>query len=510
MLLRIAIHIIFLTLPVYLLAQTESDSIYLYEYQKEIYKRNFLQHNLSSPESFGEVNLDYSFQKGNRRLAQQAYERSAADFYALGANQLGNFRISGDFLFNKIFEDSLANGQRNDIDKWSPFQYYASKAGKYERQNYKAYLTLSYKWKWGLQPFFNANYLYHWTTGSVDPRFDSKKFEFKYNPGIILNRPPYSLGINAILGKGNEKIGITYKNKTYQSSLLYPDRIHYLNMGYGYINIKDSVTTNKYSNIYGAQLSFNTKTSSSDFDLNVRFERKDEDNTNSLKSNKVYSARSIYVEDIFDAKATLQLHRSFSHHLFLLNTTYIKGKDGHIDFSPSRDLVNYSIEYMESKLSYLYTRKREKPWNYDLGLDVNYFSIDRKDFATNLAVNNSFVQIAPTFRLRNNASGKDMLQLSFNPVYQQNINNALQFSPNSTNTFLQGVVFWDYDYYATNALNLDWNIKWTTRRINNNYLIGVQTNYTFAKNIGAVHEQSSSFANNATRNYFMIGVYLYL
>src|SRR5690606_17443963 len=146
-----------------------------------------LSHNLSTAQNFGEVSLNYSSKTGDRRLSQQSHSKNAVEFYAFGANQLGDFRVSGDFLFDKIFEDSLAFGQRNDIDKWSPFQYYASKAGKYERQNYKANVTLSYKWTKLIQPFFNVNYLHHWTTGSIDPRFESKKFEMKYNPGLILN-----------------------------------------------------------------------------------------------------------------------------------------------------------------------------------------------------------------------------------------------------------------------------------------------------------------------------------
>lgn len=509
---RILIYISFLAFfPACLYAQVGKDSIYMLDYQKKIYTKNFLQHNLSSPTNFGDVSLNYSQRTGNRKLAQQAHTNQTIDFYALGANQLGDFRISGDFLFSKVLEDSLSYGQRNDIDEWSTFNYYASKAGKYERQNYKANLTLSYKLNRFIQPFFNVNYLHHWTTGSVDPRFESKKFEMKYNPGIIVHLKETNLGLKAILGNGRENAGVGYKNKNFGQSLLFPDRIHYLNLGYGLISIKDTLNTRKYSKLFGAEVSLHTKLGRNILDINSSMERKNENSTNDLKSTNVYRKRGTYEQDTYTLNASLQMLRNHSHHLFTWDTKYISGQDGLINFSPSLDKVNYTVDYLESKAGYLFSNLKQAKWNYDLGMDLDYYNIERNDYATFLKVSNTFVHVSPKFNLRYKGHDRDYVQVGFTPRLILDIDHEIAYSPNSLNNFIQGVVFWDYDYYSTNAMNLNWNVKWITSKVSTQYLFGVKADFTLEKNFGANKDNRlSAFPVEAQRNSFSIAVFLNL
>lgn len=510
MLYKYIANLLILLSPVCLFSQTGSDTLML-DFQQVILQENFLKHNLSSLPNFGEVSLKYTSKTGDRRLAQEAHGRDGIEFYALGANQLGDFRISGDFLFDKVFEDSLAFGQRNAIDRWSPFNYYASKAGKYERQNYKANLTLSYRWKWGIQPFFNVNYLHHWTTGSVDPRFESKKFEMKYNPGVIFNRKETSVGLKAIIGNGRENLGVDYKNKNYASSLLYPDRIHYLNMGYGFNTIKDTADTRKYSSILGAEVSLNTKLGNGILDISSAFERKDENNSNDIKSTSVYNIRSKYTEDNYNMNVLLQLPRLRHHHFIKLQADYTDGYDGHVEFSPDLSRVNYAIKYLEAKAGYLFTRMHAKAWNYDLGLDVNYFSVDRNDYASTVAVVNSYVHVAPTFRIRYQREGLDDIQLGFLPTFHKSINSTIQYSTNALNNYIKGVVFWDYDYYRTDAIQLNWTAKWMTKRISPQYWTGIKLDYDYHKNLNITNGEALSNMNiNGSLHHFSIGLYLNL
>lgn len=506
---KFVVYIITVLFPVCLFAQAGNDTLLL-EYQKALLKENFLKHNLSAVPNFGEVSLNYSSNTGDRRLSQQAHNRNSLEFYALGANQLGDFRISGDFLFDKIFEDSLAFGQRNDIDRWSPFNYYASKAGKYEIQNYKTNLTLSYNFKNGFQPFFNVNYLHHWTTGSVDPRVESKKFEMKYNPGLIYNFKKSSIGAKAILGNGRENLGLDYKSDNYASSLLYPDRIHYLNMGYGFNNIKDTLNTRKYSLILGTELSFNTQIGNNILDISSSFERKRENNSNDIRSSKKYNIRSKYIEETFNLNASLQLPQAHSQQLFMLDANYVNGYDGHVEFAPDLSRVNYTVKYLETTANYLFTRLSPQVWNYDLGLDVNYFSVDRNDYASTLAVANSYVRISPIFRVRYDQENLDNLQFAFTPGYQKSLSNSIQYSTNALNNYIQGVVFWDYDYYLTNAYQLNWTARWTTKRISSQYWTGINLSYNYHRNLERSGDALSSFKPNATLQHFTIGLFLNL
>lgn len=501
--------LILISFPIHANSWVGKDSIYTQDYQQMIYRRNFLSHNLSTPKNFGEVSLIYSNSNGNRRLAQQAHNRQQVDFYAIGANQLGDFRISGDFLFNKVFDDSLSFGQRNDIDEWTTFNYFASKAGKYERQNYKANLTLSYKFNDLIQPFFNVNYLSHWTTGSVDPRFESKKFEMKYNPGVILNFDNTNIAIKAIIGKGREGTGVSYKNKNYSQSLLYPDRVHYLNLGYGKISIRDTSSTRRYSSFVGGELTGHTQFGNIILDLNLSAEFKNDNMTNDLKSAQVYRKRAVFKEDNYNASALIQVLGNRHHHLITLDAQYLDGRDGLIEFSANFDKVNYTVNYQSARVGYLLTKRDYITWGYDAGVDIEYYNIERQDYASNLHVNNSFIHISPQGRIYYRASGGDLIQFAFKPKAIVNMADEITYSINSLNNYIESVVLWDYDYYRTKAWKLDWNAKWITNKVSSQYLFGVYANYAMERNIGTTStEILSRFPMQAIRNYFSIGVFL--
>ena len=504
------LYIYLLLIPVCSYGQTGNDSLVL-DYKREIDKQNFLYHNLSSDENFGEVQLDYSNEHGNRKLAQEPQLTRAINFYTYGANQLGNFRISGDFLFNKIFDDSLSFGQRNNIDKWSPFNYYASKAGNYERQNYKTDLTLSYKWH-KIQPFLNINYLSHWTTGSVDPRFESKKFEMKYNPGVIFHAKKSKIGLKAILGNGRENLAVSYKNGDYKQSLLYPERIHYLNMGYGYSVLKDSMILRKYSNLYGGEITLGTRIKKAIIDVIATFERLKEQSTYDLQSTKIYNIKGRYIEDRYKLKALLQLPtEKQTHHLLALEGNYTSGYDGHQAFSNDLSRKNYTVDYFEGKVSYLFTRQKSNAWNYSLGMQGTIYSIERNDYASNLEVSNSFVVLNPKLTVHHRISGKDDISLGLSPAYTMALRNALNYSPNSLNMYIQRVVFTDYNYYSSQAFSGNITAKWQTKRIATDYWTGLKISYTMEKNTAVTNPQPmGDFYPNAVRNSLSLGVYINL
>lgn len=498
-----------ISFPVYAQPWTGKDSIYSTDYQQQIYSRNFLSHNLSAPKDFGEVNLFYKLRTGNHRLAQVAQQAQQVDFYALGANQLGDFRISGDFLFNKVYEDSLSFGQRNDMDEWSTFNYFASKAGKYERQNYKANLTLSYKFKELIQPFFNVYYLSHWTTGSVDPRFESKKFEMKYNPGLLFNVDNTKLGVKAILGKGKENTGVSYKNKNYGQSLLFPDRVHYLNLGYGLVSIRDTANTVRYSSFKGLELTGHTSIGRVILDMRASVERRYDKITNDLKRAQSYRTRAIYEEDKFLFSSTMQILGNRFHQLIRVDGQYLRGHDGLINFSADFGKVNYQVDHQDLQLGYLLTKKNEATWSFDTGMDMSYSAITRNDYASNLAVSNAWLSVSPHIQLYYYTLQKDKIQLGIAPKLTLSVADNLSYSANAMNNYIKGVVLWDYDYYRTNTLQWSTMLRWTTKRLSDQYLVGAFAHYAHEKSISSI-EHFSDLPKNTKRNYFSIGVFLNL
>lgn len=407
-------------------------------FRKEYITRIFLKHNQTSPDMFGEVSLTYGRDKGNFRLAQSPYRESVVDFYAIGANSLGRFTISGDFRFNKIFVDSLAYGQKSVVDIWSPYHYFAAKAGEYERQNYESNFTLSYKLSKRLSPFMNVYYLSHWTTGSVDPRFDNKVFTFKYNPGVIMNFDGFNVGLKAILGRGNETQNISYKNKNYSQSLQFPDRIHYASFGYGNISIKDSLNARKYRDYLGGELTFHKSGKRMKIDLSVGYEKSKEELTTDLKAtSKVYNIRGKYAEDRYKFSGLVQFPIRNSWHLLAFKGDYVTGRDGFITFSPTLNKVNYEVDLLTSQLDYMGESRHSSRWNYTYGVSIEHFNIHRKDHATLVDVTNTYARIIPKVGLNLKANEKNQIKGGLNMAYRFSLSDNLSYSENANNNYIK-------------------------------------------------------------------------
>jgi hypothetical protein len=105
----------------------------------------------------------------------------------------------------------------------------------------------------------------------------------------------------------------------------------------------------------------------------------------------------------------------------------------------------------------------------------------------------------------------DNIQFGFAPSYTKSINNSIQYSQNSLNSYIVGVVFWDYDYYRSNAIQLNWSAKWNTKRISSQYWTGIKIDYSYARNLNSnIEESLSNFGSNASVKNFSIGLYLNL
>ncbi|MEI5986012.1 MULTISPECIES: DUF6850 family outer membrane beta-barrel protein [Sphingobacterium] len=502
-----------LTLPSCLYAQDERDSIYQSEIIGKLIKDHFLQHHLSYPKNFGEVELNYQGTSGDLRLAQEAYSQRNINFYAIGSNELGKFQISGDFLFNKKLTDSLSFGQRNDMEPWNPYSYYASKAGNYESQLYRSNFTLSYQLGKILRPFMQINYQYLWTTGSVDPRFDNKVFGIQYRPGLQVNVKNSSVALAAIIGNGRESQAISYKNKNYSQSLQYPDRIHYLSLGYGNNAIKDSLNNRKYTDLWGLEVSLHQplSTNTSLDILSSLKKNKQEFTTDQKSTNKVYHVRGIYHEDQYFGSATLFKTTPSLNQYLNLKADYIRGYDFIRDLSADLSKSNYSVNVLNSSLNYLAEQQSPKPINFLYGLDLSYFQVHRQDNAQSIDVSNANLKIQGTFGANIKTGNAELLRFQINPFYRTSISDDLKYAANSMNHYIQQVVFWDYTYYKTNLLGAKLGAEWQSRSLFKQYIFAVKADYQIEQ--GKI-KPSEYIINhpigNLNRQQFQIGVKLYL
>lgn len=175
-------------------------------------------------------------EQGSLRRAQEAYRQTTAGFHTEGIKNLGRFTLAGKFDFEKRWDDSLAWWNGGEYKEEQPYYYFAGKSSKYEKQLFNLSATVAYNlWKNKLYVGTAANYRYHWTTRSVDPRPDIKEFYTLLSPGITGRFGKHLAGAGIVWGRGSEYDRISYKNSAYNGNQTYIDRNNYMSLGFGHI-----------------------------------------------------------------------------------------------------------------------------------------------------------------------------------------------------------------------------------------------------------------------------------
>lgn len=207
----------------------------------------------------GTVSLAYQQENGSFRKSQEAIDLRQLNMNTYGQTILKRWHLSGAFQFQKYWLDSMNNTMRVNDDHFIPYYYFATKHGKYEQQVYDFKTQIFYAIipsKLWLGTAIGLDYT--WTTRSVDPRPNIADFKIHFKPEIVGQLGKHHLGLSYLMGYGDEKTNIRFKNTTFTQSLAYPDRIHYINQGFGFITLKDTTTlfNAKTQNSLGAHYNF--------------------------------------------------------------------------------------------------------------------------------------------------------------------------------------------------------------------------------------------------------------
>lgn len=402
--------------------------------------------------NIGEAELSFKKKQGDYKRAKSAYTQSIIDFEANGLSQVDKFIISGNFKFNKIWEDSLANTLQGVDDDISPFYYFVQKAGKYERQNFKGNVQVRYAGFNNLfQPGINFDYATHWTTRSVDPRPSVGSVAIKINPFVTAQLGRHQASIGILYGYGDEDSNIGYKNRDYNTSMLYPDRIYYTNQGFGFISQKDTATMRKYDQYIGANFNYSIKNQSFEMYTSTNIEQKVTNSTYDQKLRQRYKKRSEFTLKNFNHQTLLELKESeHVNHLLDFTVNYQKG----VDFNYNLNSANYIAEHYKLGLGYFYTSNL---WN--IGLDGNINSMEKTDAAADHY--HSYSQANINLHFCNIWDlGKNKLETTLIPNYTWKISNTLNVPSTQVNVFTTSTVYPDYDYFNMNTLGLHINLSY--------------------------------------------------
>ncbi len=413
---------------------------------------------------YGRVDLLYNRSAGAFRRAQQAYTTERIAFYSEGSRKLGRIGISGNFTFDKVYEDSLANSIRSDQNPLSPFYHYAAKAGIYERQNYKANMTLSYDLIPGmLMPFLHVNYGTHWSTGSVDPRLASNIFMLKFNPGLAYRmKNGTTVGVMVIKGKSTEKITVNYKSTFFERNTSVPERIRYYNFGYGQYKLAGQ-RLNKYTDHLGTELTLKKQLGEWDLRTYARYERALEESTYTLETQKDYSIASRFTLQQYTGRVLLTKVGAERDYQLDLKIGSASGEDRNILNSPTLSLVNYQVTQNLVDVTYSLIFSKQKRNQQEWGLNLHYAEENRSDAATVVKLDSKQLRLSPYYRIYLPTSASGLLVAKVAPFYSQPLHTEVLVGPNSESNFTRNVVYPDYYYFASNVAGADLGISWISK-----------------------------------------------
>lgn len=500
-------------LPVLAKSQVWRDSLFLNPQASRVLEISLLRQGLgdSAIRSYGRVDLDYQRSEGAYRRAQEGFSKNRVAFYTAGARKLGRIGISGDFVFDKVYEDSLSSAIRSDQTLLSPFYYYAAKAGNYERQNYKANVTLSYDLIPGiLIPFVQLNYGTHWSTGSVDPRLDSKRFLLKYNPGLTYRmKGGTAVSIMALKGSARENAGIAFKNDRFATSLTYPERIHYLSFGYGYLSIRDTSSLLKKTAYQGGELTFKKRIGSWNLLSFLRYERAKEESTHDLKSQKSYRIRAKFENNQYSGRFLFTKIGLGRDQQLDVRFSTLTGQDGHIDFSPTLSRVNYEVAQNTVDLSYSLIFNKRKRNQQELGFGVSYYEENRSDAAQSTRLDARILRLNPLFRSYIASSLSGMLVVKVAPFYSWPLQTALSVNPNSVNAFTRNVVYPDYYYFSSKVAGAQAGLSFLSKGLLKSNILEFSLDAEYSSRLSTAAESyPASFVPGKSRLQTMVGVKL--
>lgn len=483
---------------------------------KQILDQNLLSPTFSQSEkleSYGKVDLKYSISTGDLRKAQQSYTYKSPEFFTEGYAKLDRFRIAARFSFNKIFEDSLAFGQRNNLDDLTAVYAYAAKSMSYERQNYSANTSF----RFDFHPFFSASlnldYLKHWSVGQADPRLKSDVFQLKLSPGIIYNSENHSLGLQGVYGRGDEQFSLQYKNREYQTSLLYPDRIHYINYGYGSSVIKDSSTIEKYENIVGAKLHYELRNKKNSWRIFGEYEKGEIESFNQKRSsNQNQGPIAILYSHEYMMGLTFHQKEDFHENYAFIDVYSRNVYDGNLKTSGNLGIVNYEASVLSATMGYYFKSLLNAKQSWELGGKLGYHSEERIDRSSSVFFNSQSIISEIPFQYSTSQKEMDWI-LGINLRWKLPIQQEIEYSSYSLSEFVKQVVFTDYYYEKLNQYALKFhveNIRWGFNQ--NKQKLGIFTDIEYLTSNSVEEEnlmlQTRKFSGN--RFNFQIGLRLHL
>ncbi|MCX2484797.1 DUF6850 family outer membrane beta-barrel protein [Pedobacter sp. MR2016-24] len=468
-------------LPVASLAQKgdAADSLVVYRQSAAsitMLRKDATQLRASHIDTYGYAGLTYRYGTGSFRLPQVAQTSTAVTFNSEGIVALGRFKLLGYFSFERAQDDSLTYNLRGIQNSDQPSYIFASKAGNYGRQIYTGGGIISYellKDKFYLSS--GMDYFYNSSAGTVDPRLSSQTHKIIFNPEITYKLHQHYFGLGITAGYSEEKNTVSFKNDNYVGSTLYPDRIAYLNFGYGYSPIRIDKAIFLNSRFSGLNMNYAGRFADWNFSAKFSYQLANDKLRNDYETS--IGAGMLQEVQIVTKKLHFLAAQSTARHDQQLTLSFSKDNgDDRIIESNSR---NWTFRRQDAQMTYSYlhksSRRAQTEWIAEL-FEQHVYKRDASD-----DVDFSYKYISPQLGLNQywHSTNKDLITAGLSLSGQFPLNTALNIRGIQTDLFTTGVIYPNEQYWSSTSGRAAFHFNYVTSSIFKDFRTGVNFNTSY-------------------------------
>jgi len=488
------------------------DSLYFYEQSRTMLKavqQNATQLVSSVLKQAGTATLDMTRESGSFRLPYEAQSNTSIRLYTEGFQTIGRFKLAGQFYFDKVWEDSLAWNLQGMHNPARPYYFFAGKAGQFERQNYNLNTIISYEvLKNKLYLSAGAQYRYHWSTGSVDPRPDIKSFNIKLLPELTYRIGQHHLGASLLWGSGSETQNISFKNDNYGSSQLYPERILFMSLGFGHYG-KMGRILRSYDRHGGFGFHYAGKIGNWTTKADYAYRLAEQNFTRTQgESKKNYEKMALLQSEFSDVQLLLQKKGTHINQQITVNVNTSSSRNWSAEFQAT----SYQYLATEAALSYMVLFMGNKKVQPEAAAGIKMGDIYKEDGVAAHRYQHQYIHPwlkgTAYWQLPHSAS----FSASFKPSFRFPIKNELDVPASQETYFTKGLVYPEYSYTNAHVAQLDIKLHFVSKNILKRAATGFSLSAGWQAPINSQKELSTSgvWIPTGNRFYGAIGAHLYL
>lgn len=396
------------------------------------------------PTNINSISLGHEFEKGKFVQAQGSTMNNRLFLKSEGITQLAGIRLYGSLAYDKIVEDSTRFAHQTRSNPSTPYYFGSPAANHYERSiyNFKVLaaknilterITIGVELNYHIADHFSNN----------DPRGSIKEYQLisKLAIGYRL-REGLQLGLGYLVGYGQEKFNIGYKNTTYYESLVYPRYVNYIINGYG--EPQPRVNRRNYNNFInqkGPKISLNYKNSRLG-SFQIIASRTQEDQVYDYRTGQEITELANYhlQKSQLAALWTKKMHLN-QYMNIQLDYENLEGEDFNFAFRAK----NYVFTGQKLTLGGNYSLQKALTI-YNFGMSATSFGEDRIDGITGNRVSFDNVNLTASFGFNKQIKNKRSLGAGLALSTQFNADSQLLVSPANESYFTREVIFHDYLY----------------------------------------------------------------